>query len=270
MFLFNTDWIVIVILFTFRLRAGMWLCLTVFRTILTASPSSLGTSFSWRARMPRDAGEYAACQHGTHDGKWSGISLFSEGQLAISANEQVNKNKLRRSCTVSWWVFFFSRLVKNLSGRQEGSIPAARLPLIRRHSSWMRPIRPGGKKERCHNQPDSLFFELFLLNFCVLRRRDKEPEIQNAQLPVEKKGQSVNGMFSCGCWTRWRNRLNWSRRLNLQLWGRSTKTQELMTLTFNSRSFYSSSWSILTFYDAFCTVETIHGCGPPLKPLHPS
>lgn len=46
MFLFDTDWIVIVILFTFRLRAGMWLYLTVFRSILTASPSNLGTSFS--------------------------------------------------------------------------------------------------------------------------------------------------------------------------------------------------------------------------------
>ncbi|CAG09815.1 unnamed protein product, partial [Tetraodon nigroviridis] len=39
-------------------------------------------------------------------------------------------------------------LVKNLSVRQEGFIPAARLPPIRRHSSWVRPIRHGGKKKR--------------------------------------------------------------------------------------------------------------------------
>lgn len=82
--------------------------------------------------------------------------------------------------------------MKNLSGRQEGFIPAARLSLIRRHSSWVRPIRPGGNKKSCYDQPDMLFFLLFFLKLCVLYCRDKDPKIKKAQLPVEKKGQSVN------------------------------------------------------------------------------
>lgn len=104
-----------------------------------------------------------------------------------------------------------------------------------------------------------LFFLLFFLKLCILYCRDKDPKIKKAQLPVEKKGQSVNVVL----WVL--NTLEEQAEPEPSAQSSAVRPQhkdsgtDYANVQYSLPGFHflSSSWSILTFCDMFRAVKTM-------------
>lgn len=103
------------------------------------------------------------------------------------------------------------------------------------------------------------FFLLFFLKLCLLYCRDKDPKIKKAQLPVEKKGQSVNVVL----WVL--NTLEEQAEPEPSAQSSAVRPRHKDSGTDYAKAqyslpgfyFLSPSWSILTFCDMSRTVKTM-------------